>query len=316
MKNKKKFSVDVSDLTAFINEDTGLVARAIFDSTTIASGIEVITGQKSGTMELNTLTNNLYLQAKACGWTVSGTTVFGNNDVSVCALDYKEDLCADTMAEKWYSQLMRAGTNPEEFPFESFVTESKAKKLSEEVEYLLWQGNAGVASGNLTLCDGVVKVLSGSSTDNYVAAASGTSTAANVIAKVNAIVAAIPGEILGNDDLVIYMSDAIFRTYTQALITAGLFQYTTINVKDDAGKSIFVPGTGVEVIATGGLRNTTYMYCTPKSNMVFVTDLLDETENMEMWYSRDLDVYKIKASYKQGVGFYFEAFVTHNNELS
>jgi hypothetical protein len=308
----RSFSFDVRDIPAFVNENQPLVAEMIYAPVTVASGIDVIVGQK-GDFKLNSLSNDIYLQANACGWTVSGSTNFGQETISVETLMLKEALCADTLTTTYMSQLMRAGSNPEELPFESFIVDAKVKKLALEIDKMFWQGDKASGVGNLSLVDGIVPFLDDAESSVYVASASGTTTISNVISKIDAIINAIPVEILDQPDLAIYAGSDVYRTYINALLKA---QYPVDNESQTKpyGKSFMIPGYNVEIIMTPGLTNTGFMYASAKSNFVLGTDLTSDSENIEVWYSKDNDEYRLKTKFKIGVGAHFPQLIVHNNE--
>lgn len=312
LSKKYDFSFLVSALSDYTNENTGLIGKAVKGAKTIGGGIEILPGQK-GDVKLNVLTHQLYLQAAACGWTTSGTTTLGQVSVDVCPIDYKEALCPKTLEPKWLGQIMKAGSSPEELPFGQFIVDDKVKNLSSSLEQLFWQGNTASGTGNNALCNGLIKSLSGV-TCTYVAAASGsTHTASNIISRVDAMITAIPEEIATQEDLVLYMSVAYYKMYTAALRTANMYHY---NGEDGKNMETYIPGTNVKAVATPGLTGLATFYLTPQSNLVFVTDLLDETESLKMWFSQDNDEIRIKGSLKFGVGYYIPSFIVHNNSTS
>lgn len=308
-KNKYEFSFDVSALTEFKNENQPLMAEMLFTPVTIASGIDVIVGEKS-TFKLNSLSNDIYLQAAACGWTVSGSTNFAQQEIVVDTLDLKEALCPKDLTTKWMSQLMKDGANVEEVPFESFIVESKTKKLSTVIEKMYWQGDKTSGTGNLALVDGMEVFLDGK-TSIYVEQ-TGATTISNVIDRIDAIVNAIPEEILDLADLAIYVGSDIYRTYVNALLKS---QYPVSNESQNKpyGKSFMIPGYNIEIVMTPGLTGTGDIYSSSKENFVFATDLTSDLENMDIWYSKDNDEIRIKSSFRMGVGAHFPELVVHNN---
>jgi len=313
---KQNFAFVVSDLEAYTNENTGLVATALYKATTISAGIEVLPGQK-GNILLNRVGHTLSLQAAACGWSASGSTTLDQTPVSVCSIDYKEALCPKTLEPKWYGQLMKNGSNPETFPFAEYIINDKADALSAEVEYMFWQGNATgspAGSGNLALCDGIIQGIknSGEAGDTTYVSGAASPVASDVIAKVNLLIAGADERAYEKGDMAIFMSAALYRVYITALITANLFNYAQ-NLDGSTGE-LYVPGHDVRVIATSGLRTlTSFMFMSPLSNMVFVTDLLDETEELDMWWSKDNQEVRIAGAFKFGAGVYFPNLVTHND---
>ncbi len=310
MSNKKYDFAWSQSLTDYTNENTGLIATALYSAPTIASGIEILVGQK-GDVKLNTLDHNLYLQSAACGWTVSGDTKLEQVSVSVCSNDYKEALCPKTLEPKWYGQLMAKGSNPETFPFAQYIVENKMGALQAEVDRMFWQADSTFGSGNLALCDGIGSFLSGATGDVYVAAASGTSTASTINAKVQAMIDGVDERAYTEGDLTLYMSVANFKLYVQYLISANLYNYA----QNVAGKTleVTIPGHDIKVLGVGGLRSTTFMYLTPASNLVFVTDSMDDGD-LDMWYSKDNVEVRLLGSFKFGVGVYFNELMVHNNE--
>jgi hypothetical protein len=64
-------------------------------------------------------------------------------------------------------------------------------------------------------------------------------TAANAVANVDALYAAIPVEVLDAEDMAIYMGRDYFRVYTTALKNANMFHYNA----DSTDGEIVVPGT-------------------------------------------------------------------------
>ena len=307
--SKLNFAFDVSTLSDYTNENTGLLAKAIYGARTIQSGIEILPGQK-GDVKLNKLSHTLTLAAEACGWSVAGGTVLTQASVEVCPIQYEEALCPSTLEPKWYGQIMKAGSTPEELPFEKYIVDTKADTLSSEVEKLFWQGDTTNGSGNLALCTGMIDYMSG-------ATQSGTKvtmdlSVGTIVAAVNALIAGADERVYEEDDLAIYMSVSNFRTYVTALINANLYNYA--NSIDGKSLEIVVPGHNVTIYGTPGLTGTDVVFMTPKSNLVFVTDLLSETETLDLWWSQDNREIRIAGSFKFGVGVYFGEFVTHNQD--
>ena len=247
MSKEIKLGFDVATLSNYTNENTDLVARAIYGAKTIAGGVTVLEGQK-GNVKLNKLAHTLALQAAACGWTVSGSTQLTQQAIDICSIDYKEALCPKTLEPLWYGQIMAKGSNPTEIPFAQYIVDTKMKELSAQVELLFWQGNNSTGTGDLVLCDGLWAFLSGNtSTPAATNDAVGTPAAGTIIGMVNAMVTAIDERVALEPDLKLYMSVADYKMYTAALRTANLFHY---NGEDGDNMETNVPGTNVTVVAT------------------------------------------------------------------
>jgi hypothetical protein len=89
-----------------------------------------------------------------------------------------------------------------------------------------------------------------------------------------------------------------------------LFHYTGA---EDQGEqfSQIVPGTNVRIIAVKGLNTTNKFFISSKSNLFFGTDLLNDYENFELWYSLDFQEVRMASKWKQGVNAAFWDYVVY-----
>jgi hypothetical protein len=72
-----------------------------------------------------------------------------------------------------------------------------------------------------------------------------------------------------------------------------------------------VPGTNVRMIAVKGLNGTNKFFISSKSNLYFGTDLLNDYENFELWYSLDQQECRMVSKWKQGVKAAFWDYVVY-----
>ncbi len=173
------------------------------------------------------------------------------------------------------------------------------------VDDLAWKGNTSTGTGNLALVDGFIKLLTAAN-GCVESAYSGSFTPANVIDAVDDMVAKVNTDVINLDDLKLLVGYNDYRTYAKALRDANLFHYTGAEGTDFR---MMIPGTNVEIVAVRGLNNTNKAYLTPASNLYMGTDLLNDAENFDIWYSRDNDEVRFKAKFKLGVQVAFPEFV-------
>jgi hypothetical protein len=216
--------------------------------------------------------------------------------------------------EEYYTQaMMNPGSYNTQIPFEQIYAEEKVSQISSLIDSLIWQGNTVSGSGNLNLCDGFIYLAnvtySGSVVDGNVANYTSI-TPSNIIAIVDDAVNVIPANIIDMDDLYVYCGYDFYRTYATALRNANLFAYTGA---EDQGEqfSQMVPGTNVRLIAVKGLNGTNKFFISTKSNMYFGTDLLNDYENFELWYSLDNQEVRMASKWKQGVNAAFWDYVVY-----
>jgi hypothetical protein len=308
MSKKFELSFNVSDLPAFVNQNTDLMLEKI-NETTMLGIVEQVVDQQ-GSFPLNTLTNTIYVQLDACGFNPSGqTTAFGQDTVVLKNLKTDESLCAKDLRSKYVSQLYKIGADGSTLPFESFIVEGKSKLLAQTVEKLFWLGDTTGGVGNLAMVDGVKSFLDGKGSV-YIAAATGV-TVATAFDKVDLMCMSIPNDIINLSDLKLFVDPIIFRQYVSALKKAALYQGTAFQMTA-YGNTMMIDGFNVEMIATNALLSTGSMYLTPASNLVFGTDLTSDTTNIKITYYERDETFDVKGRWAQGAGVYFPQFVVHN----
>jgi hypothetical protein len=207
---------------------------------------------------------------------------------------------------------MQPGSYNTQIPFEQLYAEEKTEQISALIDDLIWKGNTATGTGNLDLCDGFIALAASSSYSGSVVNGNTSSataiTASNIIGLVDDAVNVIPANIIDQDDLHLYCGYDFYRTYATALRNANLFHYTGA---EDQGQqfSQMVPGTNVRMIAVRGLNGTNKFFISSKSNLYFGTDLLNDYENFELWYSLDNQEVRMAAKWKLGVNAAFWDYV-------
>lgn len=309
-------SLNVSGLSAWTDEHKlDLIKSAILKGRTVDL-INVQPGIKNAAT-INILASPLTAVAGACGWSATGSTTLTQRTITVCDIKVNEAICLNTLEDYYTSVMMKPGSYNESIPFEALYSEAKRDNVQALIEDLFWRGNTSTGEGNLALCDGMISLLVSASASTISPTASGGEiTAANAVAVVDAIVAAVPTDIIDQDDLYLFMSYANYRTYATALRTANLFAY---NGAESQGQefSQMVPGTNVRAIAVRGLNGAGGdMVLTTASNLYLGTDLLSDGESFHIWYSQDNDEVRFLAKFKFGVQVAFPELVVHYDAVS
>ena len=305
-------SLNVAGLTAYVDQERMALIKKMILSGRSVRYLTVQPDVKSAA-SINLLSSNLIAQAGGCGFTNTGTTILTQQTLNVCPLKVNESICLDTLEQYYTQALMNPGSYNTEIPFEQIYAEEKVSQISSLVDNLIWQGNTTSGSGNLNLCNGFIRLAdvtySGSVVDGNVANYTAI-TAGNIIAMVDDAVNVIPANIIDMDDLYLYCGYDFYRTYATALRNANLFAYTGA---EDQGEdfSQMVPGTNVRIIAVKGLNTTNKFFISSKSNLYFGTDLLNDYENFELWYSLDNQEVRMASKWKQGVNAAFWDYVVY-----
>lgn len=303
-------SLNVAGLTAYVDENKmALIKKAVLGGRTLRY-ITVQPDIKSSAT-INIINSDLVAQAGACGWSEDGETILTQQVLSVCPIKVNESICLDTLEQYYTQKMMNPGSYNETIPFEEIYASEKADKINALIDDLLWKGDTVAGTGNLALCDGIIyqadNVWSGSTVDGNINSETSI-TAANIIDIVDGMNSVTPTDILGLNDLYLFMGYDTYRTWALALRNANLFHYTGAeNQGEDFSQMI--PGTNVRAVAVRGLNGTNRMFLTNGSNLYFGTDLLSDAEEFKIFYDMNDDEVRFRAKWKQGVQAAFPEFI-------
>ena len=256
---------------------------------------------------LNILENTIDVQAATCGWNEgSGEVNFKQREIEVTPLEIKDELCFKTLEQYYLGATMKPGA-PADVELGAILAESYLQRVQKDIELNLWKGGMGTPEyGSI---DGFVKIIGEDSDRVEVTGIDGSFTANDIITAVNKMVKNIPEDALEKEDLTLFLSYANYNLYTAALRTANMFHYDGAN---GVNYETSVPGTNVKVIGTLGLTGTDYLVLTPASNLVVGTDLANEEEKFDIFYSRDNDEVRVNIQWKIGAQVYFPEWAVAN----
>jgi hypothetical protein len=242
-----------------------------------------------------------------CDFTDAGTLAMTEAVLEPKNLQVNLDLCKSTLLDSWEALQMRAGAGaPPPASFDDYVISYMAGVIADGTEGGIWLGTAAgagsfqgfVGTGGYLLNAQDATVVQ---VDNDGGA--GTAyTAANIIANLQDLTAAIPAAVYVKEDLHIYMSPKTFRLYISAVSTLGYINAYSMNKDYDA---VF---EGVKIAVCPGMRNDT-MVAAQKSNLFFGTDLLSDATRITILDMAALDgsdnmrlVARYSSGVKQGIG--------------
>jgi hypothetical protein len=242
-----------------------------------------------------------------CNFTDAGTLAMTEAVLEPKNLQVNLDLCKSTLLDSWEALQMRAGAGaPPPASFDDYVISYMAGVIADGTEGGIWLGTAAgagsfqgfVGTGGYLLAAQDATVVQ---VDNDGGA--GTAyTAANIIANLQDLTAAIPAAVYVKEDLHIYMSPKTFRLYISAVSTLGYINAYSMNKDYDA---VF---EGVKIAVCPGMRNDT-MVAAQKSNLFYGTDLLSDATRITILDMSALDgsdnmrlVARYSAGVKQGIG--------------
>jgi len=274
-----------------------------------AKSLEYLTTIENVKFKLNLQKQALsgVLADATCDFTGAGTLAMTEAVLEVKNLQVNLDLCKSTLLDSWEALQMRAGAGaPPPASFDDYVISYMAGVIADGTEGAIWTGTAAgagsfqgfVGTGGYLLAAQDATVVQ---VDNDGGA--GTAyTAANIIANLQDLTAAIPAAVYVKEDLHIYMSPKTFRLYISAVSTLGYINAYSMNKDYDA---VF---EGVKIAVCPGQRNDT-MVAAQKSNLYLGCDLLSDAARITILDMSALDgsdnmrlVCRYSAGVKQGIG--------------
>lgn len=249
-----------------------------------------------------------------CAFNASGSTSFSQVTLTATAIKVQDQYCTKDLEEKYLQKYLKPGVGKQDssMPLEQFLTENINKNLAANMEKAVWQGDTTnhVFSTTLKQFNGWIQTLDAGSPVQATAAASITTS--NVRTVIEEIYTLIPAKLLATDKHpTLFVGWDTFRSLVTKLTTDNLYHYTT----DGATKKgeLMYPGLDLKVKALHGLTNITgtttaykdRMICTYEDNLVYVTDLKNDFEDWDLWFSKDDRVWKMSVNWKSGCAWKF-----------
>lgn len=287
----------LSNLSTYTSQISEFFTPTIIPASLENAGIEIIDNVKYKTA-LNKLYTEVYLQNTTCGMSVSGYTAPSQITLEVCQISYFDKYCfVGTTNQYWFNELMAPGSDiaNNEWFNRTFLP-YLGKLLTEQVERIFWLSDSDNGSGNLALCDGIVKAVSGDTTHQTTGTTSAF-TASNIIDYISAFYAKMPAK-AQMADLVLYLSPNVAALIPQAYAAKGWYNYPVMT----NGTMNFPLYPNIKISVQGGLLNgnTQYALLTPANNFVYGTDVKGEELNFT-WQPNPFDKYVYyMVDWKQG----------------
>jgi len=286
-----------------------LLHASIVGAQTLTYPIDIITGVKHKQTINFAAIAAPFQSGGTCAYNSSGDTTFTQSTVTVADVKVETDFCPKTVEDKYTQKYLRPGVKQEVAPLEQYITGVVNELIASQMEQAIWQGNTAFTfSTNLKQFDGLIKAIDAA--NPTFATATADVTASNIISILQDMYAIAPANILSKD-LVFIMGKDNFRLLVLALGNANLYH---VNVNQGLSNwELMFPFNNIKVIGVDGLSNianttATYkdrIFLTYWDNLYFATDLQNDYENYEMWYSKDDRTIKLSVEWKAGAGVKF-----------
>ena len=306
---KHNFSFDLSNISTYTDEVGGLLISESIVKAQTPSVVQVQAGVV-GTQAINLLSSSITLGEGGCGWdsnsNASGTT-FTQRNLATKLYQYQETLCPSSLRNYWQGQFLNGKLDNSEVPMEAMIADLKVKEIQKFVEDKVW-----LATTLVDGFDGFYTTISTGTTGVAAVVSATTPAIGSMLTAVDEVYAALSEAVSNDDDIVCFMSPSNFKNYIVDLRDANLFHYSPEELKS-GDFVVFHPATKVRILSTPGLASKNTIVMGKSSEMVIGVNLLDDTEKLDMWYSRDNSEVRLMAQFSLASNIAFgESFATNN----
>lgn len=279
-----------------------LLAKSVLGAKSV--GLMTLKAGLKGKTAIDILDTTVKLQdGSVCGFTPADTTKVSRRFIEPVYLKVNTTWCEKEFLGTYKQYELRTAAGEKTLPWEEEFTADIIDKLNYAVEKMIWQGDAAAAEAKAdgsAAFDGILTQLAADSTTNHV-----TTTKSDVYGKLLEVYAAIP-EAVHQPDLEIMISPADYRTFVQELVAKNMYHY---DANDTYGQTV-LPGTNVPVIAVPGLDGVHNIVAARKSNIFYGTDMANDQEKFDLWYSKDDQLFKLAIEFLGGIGYAFPNEIT------
>ena len=229
-----------------------------------------------------------FIKNASCDFTDTGAVTLTERVLTLEEYQINSEFCKKDFSQTWQAAEMGYSVLNGNLPasFQEFIVTQFAAKVADKYEQVIWNGT----NGNAGEFDGFTTLFAADGDVVDVAAVGGGVDAANVIAQLQAVVAAIPSTVYGKEDLFIYVASNVYRAYVRAL--GGFSSNVGAAGTDNKGTQWFNGGNltfdGINIVLAKGLP-TNIMVAAQKSNLFFGTGLLSDHNEVKVIDMADLD---------------------------
>ena len=293
---------DVTGLAAYVQDNRDLLIKNFaLVGTATRRRISIQTGVK-GKAHINFLELSAVLQdGSACQFNAADELALTQREIVTAPIKVDGEICPRTLRGTYAEYLIRINATSEELPFEQYIIDAVVAEVNKKIEKLIWQGDTASADPNLKWINGFLKQAGA---DANVIPVTITGTPASVYADILAVYNAAPEEALERG-LSIFVSPAEFRAFVQALVTNNY--YHDSGPQDSYPDEFIFPGTDARVVRTPGLAGlaSEAMLATFPRNLYYGCDVEGDSEDIDIWYSKDNRTFRYEVLWNSGVAYAF-----------
>jgi hypothetical protein len=276
--------------TSYAGESSGMwVKAALLSGNTLANGGMTIMPNIAYKSVLHKLSTDGLLKDASCDFTATSTVTITERTLTLEPFQVNLQLCKKDHLSSWQAEEMGFSANKVlAKSFADYLLAYVVEKVANEVEVAIWNG-AAATSGQI---DGIMVLLTADAALPSANEVAGTTvTSANVLAELEKIFKAIPAAVYGKEDLKLYVSQNIAKSYVSALGGFGASGLGGNGVGVN-GTQWYTNGTltygGVPLFVANGLT-ANQAIAAQTSNLFFGCGLLNDTNEVRVLDMANLD---------------------------
>lgn len=288
---------DVSTLNSFTLEDSGILLQKSILGADLMNYLDVRPGYPEASVAINILDVTPDFNTASCGWSDDGSVDFTQVTVNNGTKSWKTSLCLEDLRSVWLSTQLAASAYGETLPFETVIENQMTKATKKVAETVI-----------------ATELISQVTTGNGAAAGpTGAWTSSNAYDRAIAMLDVLPQNVADRDDLLMIMSYANFRYLQTSIVSKNLFHYSTGETTGAGpGQSIIIPGTNVRAVPSAGWGTSNRVIVGPSKHIIVTCGLTTDTDNMQAWWSRDNQEFRMISKFTMGAGTIVEEFVSND----
>lgn len=233
-----------------------------------------------------------------CSFKANGDASFTNKEISVVPLKVNMEFCDEDLRAKYLNYEIVSAARKSDLPFEQAIVDGVSEDIERILEKAIWQGGnaAGIVASPSTTLKGFLEKFEEDSTVNKV-----TFTSDSAYDRIKQMILALPQELV-DGGAKLFIGKDMYRLFIADLMELNLYHYTE-NESENA--TFRFPGFSTEIVAVNGLNGTNKIVGAKPSHLIYGTDLNNDKEDFDIWYSKDEQRFKLAVKWVSGVEYPF-----------
>jgi hypothetical protein len=318
MNKLQKFANPTISNTTYAGEAaSGYIAAALLSATTLDNKlVTIMPNVKYKSVIQKLAVANLVNDASCDFVTNTGSVTISEQILTPKELQVNIQLCKQEFVASW--EALSLGFSAfDEIPksFNDYLVSYVGGVVAQATEESIWQGSSStngqfggfeLAFSASVAAGGATAVLPARTSGGSSAIISGSVTPDNVIAKLNGVFLTVPKAVYGKQDLLMYVSTNVAKSYQAALAGGGAsgLGANGFNNQLNVGEKP-MNFNGVEIVMCPGMSDNKIV-AAQKSNLFFGTGLLSDYNTVKVIDMADIDGsqnYRIIMRYTAGTQF-------------